>query len=174
MLLVNRNKMHSNGEIKVESIRGLDTSSEQNLEKNKTRKSRKSKKKKSLHYEDQPCTTSIRKQLLQEFGYPTSELTLSESERQRLRFEYSMWTTRPIKKMSSLSTSSSDDHRPSKLLIDRVLADILHTIPDCAITGTTNPTPSGGATDIISTSTKTATTTTNTNTSCCTDCNWTS
>jgi len=147
MLLVNRNKMLSNGEIKAESIKGFGTS-------------RMSKKKKLLHYEDQPCTTSIRKQLLQEFGYPTSELTLSESERVRLRFEYNMWMTRPIKKMS-FPTSSSNDDRPSKLLIDRVLADILQIIPDSATT-----VPSGCTTDTISTSTKTTTTAT---TSCCTD-----
>jgi len=166
MLLVNRNKMLSNGEIKAESIKGFGTKQQTKTKLDTTRKSRMSKRKKSLHYEDQPCTTSIRKQLLQEFGYPTSELTLSESERVRLLFEYNMWMTRPIKKMSSLSTSSSNDDRPSKLLIDRVLADILQTIPDSATT-----VPSGCTTDIISTSTKTTTTAT---TSCCTDRNWTS
>jgi len=163
-LLVNRNKMHSNGEIKAKSIKGFDTTQQMKTKLDITTKNRKSKKKKSLNYEDNPCTTLIRKQLLQEFGYSTSELTLSESERVQLRFEYNMWMTRPITKMSSLSTSSSDDDRPSKLLIDRVLADMLQTIPDSATT-----VPSGGTTDIISTSAITTITT-----SCCTDCNWTS
>jgi len=161
-LLVNRNKMHSNGQIKAKSIKGFDTTQQTKTKLDTTTKNKKSQKKKSLHYDDHPCTTLIRKQLLQEFGYSTSELTLSESERVQLWFEYNMWMRRPIKKMSSLSTSSSDDDRPSKLLLDRVLADMLQIIPDSATT-----VPSGGTADIISTSATTTTTT-----SCCTDCNW--
>ena len=153
MLLVNRNKLQSNGIIRAESITGLDTSAN-NLEK-KTRK--KSKKRISLQFDERPSTCTIRKQILIDFGYDSTELTECETERQQLRFEYHTWSTRTKKKSGSTSTissspsssdecggsgdgrgSSSSDDRPSQLLIDRVLADVRHALP--STTNTTNTT----------------------------------
>eukprot|EP00751_Fragilariopsis_kerguelensis_P016952 CAMPEP_0170845396 /NCGR_PEP_ID=MMETSP0734-20130129/7553_1 /TAXON_ID=186038 /ORGANISM="Fragilariopsis kerguelensis, Strain L26-C5" /LENGTH=358 /DNA_ID=CAMNT_0011214197 /DNA_START=116 /DNA_END=1193 /DNA_ORIENTATION=+ len=46
------------------------------------------------HYQDQPCSVSTRKHLLKECGeYTSQELSISETERKRLRFEYNMWNS---------------------------------------------------------------------------------
>lgn len=167
ILLVNRNKLQSNGIIRAESITGLDTSTK-DLERMAKKKS---KKKISLHFEDRPCTSTKRKQVLIDFGYDSTELTKCESERQRLRFEYNMWMTRTKKKSVSTTTSTStssppsssdecggpgdgrgscgDDEKPSQLLIDRVLADVRHSLPpptDAAATSATNVTTAAAAT----------------------------
>ncbi|OEU06472.1 hypothetical protein FRACYDRAFT_254489 [Fragilariopsis cylindrus CCMP1102] len=173
MLLVNRNKLQSNGVIRAESITGLDTSAN-DLEKMARRKS---KKKMGLQFDERPSTCTIRKQILIDFGYDSTELTECETERQQLRFEYHTWSTRTKKKSGSTSTissslsssdecggpgdgrGSSSDGRPSQLLIDRVLADVRHALPstttntittDAAATSasnvTTNITASSGDT----------------------------
>ena len=155
MLLVNRNKLQSNGIIRAESITGLDSSAN-DLEKMARKKS---KKKMCLQFDERPSTCTIRKQILIDFGYDSTELTECETERQQLRFEYHTWSTRTKKTSVSTSTisssspsssdecggsgdgrgsSSSSDDRPSQLLIDRVLADVRHALPSTTTTTTTD------------------------------------
>jgi hypothetical protein len=172
MLLVNRNKLHSNGMIRAESITGLDTSAK-DLEKMARKKSKKNR---SLNFDDKPCTSTKRKQVLIDFGYDSTELAKCESERQRLRFEYNMWMTRTKKKSVSTSTSSppssSDecggpgdgsgsigDDKPSQLLIDRVLADIRYSVPSSTTTTATN-TAATSATNVTTVTTSSGDTTT--------------
>ena len=93
-----------------------------------------------------PCTSAFRKEILSEFGFTSSELIVSEKERQQISFEYKMWITQILMDQKSQSqqsnssacsastnrssvqstTSTCTTNRPSKLLLDRCFADINH------------------------------------------------
>lgn len=90
-----------------DQVKTVTTSKEKKIGKVKRGKTKTSRRRSS--YEDCKPSSKWREELLKEYGFSETELNDSEKERKLLRLEYSNWT----------STSK----RPSKLFVERCLAD---------------------------------------------------
>eukprot|EP00537_Pseudo-nitzschia_pungens_P015280 CAMPEP_0172411304 /NCGR_PEP_ID=MMETSP1061-20121228/77326_1 /TAXON_ID=37318 /ORGANISM="Pseudo-nitzschia pungens, Strain cf. pungens" /LENGTH=231 /DNA_ID=CAMNT_0013147513 /DNA_START=541 /DNA_END=1236 /DNA_ORIENTATION=+ len=83
---------------------------------------RKKMRRQCLTWEDTNRTTSrLRESLLKNFGFTPEEMELSERERKLLRMEYTQWTQK--------ARQQEGQKTPSKLFLERFVADIRHSLP---------------------------------------------
>lgn len=109
-MLIKRKKRKSRGLIHADSLTDVQETKSKvgsNIKKMKARR-----KKRGYSYEEKKSSPQSRQELLQNFGFTSSELDVCERERQLLRVEYSSWT--------------HYSRRNSELFLKRCLADPPH------------------------------------------------